>query len=77
MAIGTLSNPQKHTPIAFTSMKQPYQEGGLQLDNILRINYLDVGWIGLGFASYYRLGYWSSPDWRQNLVFRLSTKLTL
>lgn len=77
MAIGTLSNPQEHTTIAFTSMKQPYQEGGLQLDNILRVNYLDVGWIGLGFASYYRLGYWSSPDWRQNLVFRLSTKLTL
>lgn len=77
MAAGSLSNPQKHTQISFTSMKQPYHEGGLKLDNILRLNYLDIGWIGFGFASYYRFGYWSSTDWRKNLVFRISTKLTL
>jgi hypothetical protein len=77
LAAGTLSNPQKHTQLKFTSMQKPYHEGGIKIDNILRLNYLDLGWIGVGVAAYYRFGFWSSPDWRQNVVFRLSTKLTL
>ena len=71
MAIGQLSNPQAHREIVFSTPTKPLIESGLILDNLLKINYINFGNLGLGVAVFYR--------WGTNLssVKRLNPRLSL
>ncbi len=76
-SIGHLSNPGRHKNIGFQVMETPYLETGIRLDNILRIKYVRLGWIGVGAAAFYRWGAYSDLDWRKNIAPRFSFKFTL
>jgi hypothetical protein len=76
-SIGYLANPERHRDLGFLVMETPYLETGVRIDNILRIRYVRLGWIGVGAAAFYRWGAYSDLDWRKNVAPRVAFKFTL
>jgi hypothetical protein len=74
---GSLLFPESHLGIGIQSAPKPILESGVQLDDLLRVNYVNVANMGLGVAVYYRWGGLSDPDWKKNVVPRLSLRFTL
>jgi hypothetical protein len=56
---GSIRNAGIHREIGFLTPSPLIAEGGVQLDNLLRVKYLDIAYLGLGGAIFYR---WSGPD---------------
>jgi hypothetical protein len=75
VAFGQLSNPEAHRDIVFLTPSKPLIESGLVLDNLLKINYVNFGNIGLGTAIFYRWGTdivsWRSYNPKISLRFSL------
>ncbi len=60
----------------FKTLEEPYLEAGLVVDNIIRINYLNVAWLGFGVGAYYRYGAHHLPGgWSKNTAWRLSVMI--
>ena len=74
MGFGTLSNPQKHIGMAFKTKEQGFLESGLHLDNLLKINYLNVAYLGIGAGVYCRYGAYSGADIKNNLGIKMSVR---
>jgi hypothetical protein len=49
-------------------------ETGLQFDNLVRINYLNVAHFGVGAAVFYRWGGLNEGQWKKNFVPRFAVK---
>jgi hypothetical protein len=71
MGWGRLSQPELHGPESWRAMDQGYWESGLALHSLLRINYLNVGYIALGIKALYRYGPYQMPAFNDNLAVRL------
>lgn len=57
----------------YKTLNDPYLEAGLVVDNIIRVNYVNVAWFGLGVGAYYRYGAQHLPGgWSKNTAWRLS-----
>jgi len=69
---GTLSNANQHHLVDFKTKEKGFYEAGLQLNNLLRINYLNVGYIGIGVGAYYRYGPYAFSDYLNNAAFKVS-----
>jgi Family of unknown function (DUF5686)/CarboxypepD_reg-like domain len=76
-AFQQLSHPERHVGIPFLTAKKPLLESGIVLDNLLRINYLNFAYFGIGFGTYYRWGYQASSNWRDNMSIRFSGRMSL
>ena len=74
--IGDLSSPSNHQNIAFNIKKELFLETGLELRNIIKMNYLDVGYLGIGAGGFYRYGFHNLPDSKDNFVFKFATSFT-
>ncbi len=72
MGWGTLENPADHQFLDFKTKEKGFFESGLQLDNIFKLNYLNVAYIGLGGGVFYRYGSNAHESVKDNLVFKLS-----
>lgn len=60
----------------FKTLEAPYLEAGLVVDNIIRINYLNIAWLGVGVGAYYRYGAHRLPGgWSKNTAWRLSVMI--
>lgn len=68
---GTLSNTLLHKNISFSTMEKGYYEGGLIIDNILKL-----GVSGLGISGFYRFGPYTKQKTAENLVVKLSISLS-
>ena len=53
------------------SVEKGYTEAGVQINDLLRINYLNVAYIGLGASLYYRYGAYAHPEGRDNFYYRI------
>lgn len=73
---GTLSNPSYHTMIEFKTKEKGILESGLQIDNLLKVNYLNVAYLGFGVGVYYRYGPYAFSNTTDNLAAKLSFTLT-
>ncbi|MBK7384652.1 MAG: carboxypeptidase-like regulatory domain-containing protein [Flavobacteriales bacterium] len=71
-AWGSLSHPERHRGYTFTPLADGFYEGGLQIDNVLRL-----GFTGLGVGAFYRMGPNSFPDPADNLVVKATIGLVL
>jgi hypothetical protein len=70
---GKMSNKDYDFGVEYKTMQKGYYESGVQIDNILKINFL-----GLGFATYMRYGpYWFQTNTIDNFAFKLSLKLSI
>lgn len=74
--IGDLAAPERHQQVAFKTLRKGYAEAGLVIDNLIRLNYLNVAYLGFGGGLYYRYGAYHLPGGvGANLAFRLSIDL--
>lgn len=69
---GNLAQPQQHEGIAFRRMDKGYYESGMVLDQLLRFNYLNIAYVGLGGGVFYAYGPYQDANQRQNLAWKLS-----
>jgi len=53
-------------------MDKGYFEGGLILNNILV-----SGFSGIGIGVFYNYGYYSSADWKSNIIPKISLSVVL
>jgi hypothetical protein len=76
MGWGSLRNPEQHGPDAWRAMERGYWESGLALNSLLRFNYLNVGYIGLGVKALYRYGPYRLPRFEDNLAVRATVSFS-
>lgn len=76
IAFGSLNNPERHQAINFRTLESGYYESGVQINNLLRFNYLDVAYWGFGFGVYARYGAYARSKWSSNLALKLSSHFT-
>jgi len=77
LAWGRLRKPELQLETGLQSAEKVLYETGLQLDNLIRFNYLNVATIGLGSAVFYQWGPLQRPKWQDNVSLRLSLKFQL
>jgi len=73
---GTLMHPEYHHQIDFKTREKGLYESGLQVDQIVKFNYLNVAYIGFGAGAYYRYGPYAYSRPSDNLAFTLSMTFT-
>jgi len=76
MGWGRLKHPEVHQQISFSEKKNGFFESGLQLDNLLKINTLNVAYIGLGLGAFYRYGDYALDKPIDNFAFKFSVSYT-
>lgn len=74
---GELRNSYSGILTGFGTKDDFYFESGLQLDNIFKLNYLNIGYIGFGGALYCRYGAYSYPDLKDNLALKFTMTYTI
>lgn len=73
---GLLSNPENHKTIEFKTKEKGFYESGLQFDNIIKLNYFSIAYLGLGTGVYYRYGPYAYKNIEDNLAIKLSMIFT-
>ena len=73
---GNLSNAANHQTIDFKTMDKGLYESGLQFDNLIKIKYLNIAYLGLGAGAFYRYGPYASREMTDNLAFKFSFLIT-
>ncbi|MEP2026008.1 MAG: DUF5686 family protein [Reichenbachiella sp.] len=74
---GTLSHPERHEEVTFKTMEDVYFESGLGIKKLIRLNFVDVGYMGWGFDAIYRHGAYAYDSTSDNLFFKLNMKINL
>jgi hypothetical protein len=59
---------EQHQNVNFRSMKYGLMETGMQINSLF-----NIGFTSFGIAGYYRLGAYSSTQWEDNTVIKLTT----
>ncbi|MDX2283308.1 MAG: DUF5686 family protein [Bacteroidia bacterium] len=72
MAWGSLASPGTHAELEFRTMEQGFFESGLQVQDLIRTEYVNIGYLGLGIAGFWRYGPYAGATWRENGVLRLA-----
>ena len=66
LAFGSLRKPELHQGIDFKTLEKGFFEVGLVVNNILRFNYFNMSYIGLGVGAFYRYGPNALPTFNEN-----------
>lgn len=77
MGWGQLSSENRHLYSDFKTKENTYLESGIKLENLIKLNYLNLGYLGMGVAAYYRYGYYAKADLEDNLAFKLTLNFTI
>jgi hypothetical protein len=73
---GMLSNTWNHKMLDFKTEENGLYESGLQIDNIIKLNYLNIAYLGLGAGIFYRYGPTTEIEWKDNLAIKFSMSFT-
>ena len=52
-------------------------ETGLQVDNIIKMNYLNVGYLGFGAGVFYRYGDYAYDKTDDNIAFKFTVSFSI
>ena len=74
---GDLKDASDHENIAFKIKNEIYLETGLELKSLLKINYLNMGYLGLGVGGFYRYGYYNLPRFKDNFVLKFGLNFSI
>lgn len=74
---GNLKKTNNHLGILFKTKEKIYLESGLQVENILKMDYLNVGYLGFGGSLFYRYGAYSLPELKDNIVLKFNMTITI
>jgi hypothetical protein len=72
VGFGQYSKPN----FGFKTLEKGFYESGLYIDNIVRIPYAGVAYLGAGAGFFYRYGPNALPSTDQNLAFRWGVNLS-
>lgn len=73
---GALRDSSRHLGLDIKTMEKGYYESGLMINNILRANYFNVCYLGLGGGVFMRYGAYAYPKWEDNMAYKLSLTVT-
>ena len=76
VGIGTLKNKEQHSHLGFKTMEKGFYESGLLINNLVRINYYNIVYLGLGGGAFVRYGPYADTVTDQMPVYKLSLVLT-
>ncbi len=76
MGWGMLSRPEDHKTIEFKTKEKGFYETGLQFDNIVKLNYYNIVYLGFGAGVYYKYGQYANKNMQDNLAFKFSMTFT-
>ena len=74
---GTLTNQIFHKLIDFKTKDKIFVESGLQLDNLIKLNYYNLVDIGFGAAVFYRYGYYGYSSFHDNASFKCTLSISI
>lgn len=77
MSYGNLKNNNSHQFISFKTKDKIFLETGLQIDNVLKVNYLNLGHLGIGTGIFYRYGNYSNPRPEDNIAVKFSVTFSI
>ncbi|WP_445458203.1 DUF5686 family protein [Flavobacterium sp. HNIBRBA15423] len=77
MGWGNLKDTNLHLDFPFITKEKLFVESGLQIDNILKTNYLNIGYLGIGGSAFYRYGAYALPEFKDNIALKLSVTFTI
>ncbi|MBS7787849.1 carboxypeptidase-like regulatory domain-containing protein [Flavobacterium sp. CYK-55] len=69
---GQLLNQQNTANLWFKDQKNVFLEAGLGLDNLIKVNVSNIGYLGIGTAVFYRYGYYAHPEANDNLAYKIT-----
>jgi hypothetical protein len=73
---GNLNNPSIHG-IDFKIKENIYLESGFIINNIVKLNYLNMFYFGFGIGGFYRYGYYGFDNYKDNIALKLSMSISL
>jgi len=73
---GNLKNADLHEGIEFKTMEKGFFESGFRIDNLIRFNYFNLMYVGVGGGIYYRYGNYALPTLEENLAYRFRIKFS-
>ncbi|WP_458627825.1 DUF5686 family protein [Winogradskyella sp. PC D3.3] len=76
LGIGSLDHIAYHQNIEFKTKDALFLETGLELQNIIKIPYLNIGYLGIGVGAFYRYGYHNLENSSDNFAFKYSMGFT-
>lgn len=76
VGFGDLKNTESHS-IELQSIPKGFYESGVVLTDLLRFNYVNIGYIGIGGGVFYRYGEYALPDPTQNIVGKVNISFSL
>lgn len=68
---GNLTKSASYPMMAYRQKDQVFMETGLQLGNLISVNYLNIGSLGLGIGVFYRYGPTAYPGFKDNMALKL------
>ncbi|NHN24580.1 carboxypeptidase-like regulatory domain-containing protein [Flavobacterium jejuense] len=77
MGWGNLRETNQQLQLPYITKEKLFVESGLQIDNILKVNYLDIGYLGFGGSMFYRYGAYGLPEFKDNIALKLSMTFTI
>ena len=76
LTFGKLSNQLDHSFVNLTAPEKGYFESGLLAENLIRFNYLNLFYWGLGCGVFYRYGEYQLPAKNDNIVLKACVNLS-
>lgn len=73
---GNLNNAANHG-IDFKLKDKIYLESGLIINNIIKLNYVNLLYFGFGVGGFYRYGYYGFEDYEDNFSLKLSITVSI
>ena len=77
LGYGSLKDASNHEDITFNIKNKVYLETGLELKSLIKINYLNMGYLGLGVSGFYRYGYYNLPKFKDNFAFKFGMSFSI
>ena len=77
LGYGSLKEASNHQNINFNIKNKIYLETGLELKSLVKINYLNMGYLGLGVGGFYRYGYYNLPKFKDNFAFKFGMSFSI
>lgn len=73
---GDSMSQKNTTDLLFKNQRKVFAETGLGLDNLIKINLSNIGYLGIGTAVFYRYGYYSYTNMNDNLAYKITFHFT-
>ena len=76
VGIGDLDHNEYHQNIEFKTKNHLFLETGLELHNLIKVPFQNLGYLGMGFGAFYRYGYHNLEKSSDNFALKYSVGFT-